>query len=302
MRLSRVTHVADPGAAPPGEDLAWSGEDLALVMDGATGLGPSLVDGATSDARWFVDTVAEHVRRRWSRTHEIVTAVRAALVDTAAEWPGPRDLPAHRLPSAGLALVALEGDEVVFVRVGDCEAFVRTPDGVLPVFSGSPLHELDEEALRVLVDHRASGATPGEALALVRPLLIANRELLNTPEGYPALSLTRVERMVPQVRRFPARVVERVLLATDGFTCAWRSYGLPGPVDWLDRASSAVADTLRALRVAEDADPDGDLFARFKPHDDATALVVDLGQAVREERTEHPVSRGARRSPPPGCA
>lgn len=278
VRLRQVAQLADPGGEPPGEDLTWSGADLAFVMDGATGLGPALVDGATSDARWFVDAVAEHLRDRWSRTRQAVTAVRAALVDTVADWPGPRDLPAHRLPSAGLALVALEGDEVVFVRVGDCEAFVTTPGGVRPVFAHSALHELDERALRALVDHRASGAARGEALASVRPLLVAHRELLNTPQGYPALSVTRVDGMVPQVRRFPAQVVGRVLLATDGFTCAWRSYGLPGPADWLDRAPTAAAETLAGLRAAEHDDLDGERFARFKPHDDATALVVDLAQ------------------------
>lgn len=293
MRLSQVAAVCEPGDAHPCEDTLWAGGDLAFVMDGASAMATPLLDAVTGDAAWFVATVTERLRHRWAESTSVTSALRDALADTAQTWsrltgaapshdPPAHDAPPpllpHRLPSAGLALVAIEHDDLVLLRVGDCELHVVTDDGTQRVFDDPPLRRLDERALERMAEYRDAGLSRDGALAAIRPMLIAHRDLLNDPAGYPALSVTRLDGLVPEVRRLPAHAVRRVLLTTDGFSCSWQSYALEEPSRWLPGAGidARVAEVLRRLRGIEEEDRDGLRHPRFARHDDATALVVDL--------------------------
>lgn len=279
-RLRQVAGLCAAGNPPGNEDLCVVNERLAFVLDGATGLGEPLLAGVSSDARWFVARFAERLQLRWQEAPVVLSALQRALADVTLEWQRLCDKPVavHRLPSAGLALVALEGDELVMLRLGDCEVYCLEVSGARRVFPDSPLLAYDQRAIEAVAQRRRQGQSFAEALEGVRPMLVAHRERLNTPEGYSALSVARAEQMVPEIGRVKASDVSRVLLTSDGFSAAWQGYGLEAPPGWIADAgiNERLGQLLAQLRALEDADPEGDRFVRLKRHDDATGVVVDV--------------------------
>lgn len=281
--MARLQHVGGLCAAgnPPGnEDLAVATEQLVCVLDGATGLGEPLLPGVSSDAQWFVEYFAERLFLSWQTEPVVLLAVRVALEEVLMEWQRlcQQTVAAHRLPSAGLALVALEGDDLVVLRLGDCEVYSSGRYGTRRVFPDSPLLRFDQQVIEAVAGLRRLGKSFAEALDSIRPMLVSNRQKLNTPQGYSALSVVRAEQMVPEVQRIKACNVNRVLLTSDGFSAAWQGYGLEHPACWIsdERIDEQMADILQKLRAIEAYDPEGDRFARLKPHDDATAVVLNV--------------------------
>lgn len=274
-----LARLCDAGSPPKNEDLYHIGEDLAFVLDGATGLGSSWLTDQSSDASWFVERLAHHLQQVWCETHRVENTLRVALTRVAEAWYArvPDDLPVEQLPSAAMVLVAREADELVMLRLGDCELYLTTEQGVERVFDDSPLQKLDRRVIDAVMDLRQRGHSLEDALRVVHPMLVAHRTLMNTPEGYSALSVARWEQIRPEIKRVEAGSVRRILLASDGFAAAWQAYGLDSPDALL--GSRAAQDTLevllRRLRELERVDAEGDRFPRLKCHDDATAVLLE---------------------------
>ena len=290
-RLRCLAQLCDSGNPSGNEDGFCIDETYALVLDGATGLGDSVLNGSASDASWFVERFANCLAQARRKEHATLAALRQALEAVAQAWRDQvkKDLPMYRLPSAGMVLVALEGDELVMVRLGDCELFAQYVPGqyesdfeISRVFSNSPLHDLDRHALQAVTALRDSGYLLSEALREIRPMLQAHRDQLNTPSGYAALSVARLEQMVPDVKRVPVNTVKRLLLVSDGFSAAWQLYGLDSPARWLatETPQATLNDLLYRLRETERQDPEGQHFPRFKCHDDATAVLLEITPSV----------------------
>ncbi|NAW34738.1 PP2C family serine/threonine-protein phosphatase [Halomonas alimentaria] len=274
-----LARVCDAGSPPKNEDLWHFGDDLAFVLDGATGLGPSRLTDQASDACWFVERLADHLRQAWCETHRVENALRIALARVAEAWYArvPDNLPVEQQPSAALVLAAREGDELVMLRLGDCELYLATKHGVERVFGDSPLQALDRRAINAVMDLRQRGHSLESALTAVRPKLVAHRTLMNTPGGYSALSVAHQNQIRPDIKRVEAWGVHRMLLASDGFAAAWQAYGIGTPDTLLGSrdAQGALEALLRRLRKLECQDAEGDLFPRLKCHDDATALLLE---------------------------
>lgn len=65
-----------------------------------------------------------------------------------------------------------------------------------------------------------------------------------------------------------------ILLCTDGYYRAVDSYGLHDNESLMAASAASVTDVLASLRKVEAADPDCIRHPRFKPADDATAVML----------------------------
>ena len=106
------------------------------------------------------------------------------------------------------------------------------------------------------------------------PQLLQGRKLRNTPGGYSILEAN------PSATEFAEYLdlgtPESVLLCTDGYYRAVDHYGLHSDESLL-KASSEVDGpdrVLRDIRAVEASDPACQKYLRFKPADDATAVVL----------------------------
>ena len=94
----------------------------------------------------------------------------------------------------------------------------------------------------------------------------------NKPGGYSVLECSEASLLMPEYTDLGHP--EDILLCTDGYYRAVDHYGLFDDQALLDASSASAEKVLAALRAAEAADPECRRFPRFKPADDATALML----------------------------
>lgn len=267
-----------PGDGPCNEDRVGATAHAAWVIDGATGVGESLMPHA-SDAGWFAEAFDTALRYHLERTPEASTPdVLRDAIEAVRRWfdaerraePGAP----YELPSAAFAMVRRIDDGLELSALGDCTIIHAAPDRAPSLFSASGVGRFEAETLAELAALYASDPTleVAEAKRLLMPRLRRNRTQMNTEDGYWILSLDprAVDHLERQWIGAGAGTVE-LALASDGFMRLHELFGLVTPGEMLAVRSAAEADAMLAkLRRAELEDDGCRTFVRAKRSDDAS--------------------------------
>ena len=282
MSLKLLEQISLPGdPIKANEDSFTTLDNAALVLDGATPLGPSLLPGP-SDAAWIAQFGARRLSAHLKDGDLPEQALKHALQDTQKSFAGLQRAPVRekwQLPCASL-MMAVElgrgrrGSTIEFLWFGDCAALIEQ-DGKVEIVG-------DAIAKRKAEAKRARGAAKSKALpsALgvhrpeILPLLRAARNHINSGKNWLFSPDARAARHVSR-QTIAAGEGARLLLASDGFLALISDYetydaaGLMRAV--LHQGLAALGEE---LRIIEKSDPSGEKFFRFKPSDDATALLL----------------------------
>ena len=280
-RLREIDRISAPGKAlRPNEDALGFETGLAIVLDGATGLGSKLLD-APSDAAWLAQQGAERFVRHAGSLHgpalitQVAEEVEAEFIRLRHRAPQET----YELPMASLILV--EPDEADRLRVqgfGDCGLIICRPDGSVEVFGkGFDLKDEEAKSAATLAAQQSVRATDNLTEPTFQAALRASRNRYNGGGGGWVFAPQAACAAHATTHTLHAPRGSRLLLATDGFLVLVTDYerydarGLIAAV--ADRGLSALMDELRAI---EAEDPDGVRYPRFKKSDDATALFVEV--------------------------
>lgn len=279
MRL-QVTDAATQPAKVVNEDGWIAAGGQLWVLDGASGLTPVPVTDGATDAAWLVDRARRVIEQRDSdRPADGLLGTLAAIVDDIdAVLPSSSSAHAHELPSASLVAVALEGDVLHALTLGDCRLILRMSGGEAVVIDdASVLDRLDRGAIELLAtEQRRSGASLDDARASIAGLLRSNRDLLNGPDGYHALAPGLDVGDVAQ-HRLAVTPGSTGLLVSDGFFRLVDTFHVMDPGELLDAVATQGTEALLGrLRAIEAQDPEGHRHARLKRSDDATAVAFEV--------------------------
>jgi hypothetical protein len=294
MSLVLLDSLSLPGdPAKANEDAFGRGEGCAVVLDGATPLFDESAGGlmpGPSDAAWIAQFGARRILAHLGDGDGPRKALRAALADARKSFAALSRAPVRenwQTPCASmmLAVETSSGPKASGIELlwfGDCAALVQQGDGPVTVI-GENFDRRATEADRA----RAVGARQklSPALNLHRPEILgplrAARNRVNsgdywlfTPDPRAAAHVSR-----RVVKLQPGAVV---LLATDGLLALASDYGA---YDAAGLLAAAQAKGLKALgeelRAIETADAGGDRYPRFKTSDDATGLLLRLGDRAQ---------------------
>lgn len=280
MHFEIVETLSLPGdPAKPNEDAFAADASGAVVLDGATMVSENLMPGK-SDAAWIASFGARRLRAHWNNSDSPRAALRHALADAERSFAGLRRRPPaapHEWPLASMIFAMPQDGGFEALWYGDCTALVLTPDGTASVV-GTATEKKSGEASAAQRFADETGLAPVEALkrAEYLPLFRTGRAAINTPAGEWLFAPLAAASEHVSHRKIAAPAGTLVLLCSDGFLA------LAGYRDWppqqvieaaRDRRLAALAEELRA---AEAADPDGRTHPRFKPSDDATAMLLKL--------------------------
>jgi hypothetical protein len=259
---------------------AGSTEDVSVawVLDGVTGINETKLFDASSDARWLVLKASARLQSLAADEVPLKTLLAElvhGLCDDVREALGGEGFPpGHDPPAACLMLVKLYGDGWQMLQLGDSSLlWRRRGDGGLG--SVVPDKTTDYTLANLAAQARRDGITDIKALlASFRARFHGERQKRNQPGGYSILEANPAAVTLAQVSAMgtPAQI----LLCTDGYYRAVDHYGLHDDAGLLDascRPEGAV-QVLAAIRAAEALDPQCERFPRFKPADDATAVVL----------------------------
>ena len=251
----------------------------AWIFDGVTGINGQNFLGGGTDAAWFVAKAHDHLRALAGLElplREVLSKlVQALIVDFKAVAKAlnlPKD---YDPPAACLILLKRYGETWQALRLGDSCLLARGSDGLHMSVAASPNtafdHWLSSEALK----RRDAGMLDiKELLAKFRPQLMEGRKLRNTLGGYGILEAS--PSAMEFAEYFDLGAPREILLCTDGYYRAVDYYGLHSEEGLVDAslASGGVNTVLNHIRSVEAADPTCVKYLRFKPSDDATAVVL----------------------------
>jgi Protein phosphatase 2C len=281
MRFELIDSLTLPGnPAKPNEDAFGHSANAALVMDGATGVGDSLMPGA-SDAAWLAQFGARRILSHLGESDAPVQAVRAALADAEKSFKALRrraPKETYEIPFASMMLVTAKAAGFEALSFGDCAALVKRPGAQIEIL-GIAFQNRTREAAGAARLAKAKGLNPAARTNLPQFLdaLRKERNSVNTGKGHWLFGpdVTAADHVAIKPVGAPAGTL--VLLSTDGFLALASDYGR---YDAEGLMAAAQTKGLKALgeevRAVEAGDPEGVAYPRFKTSDDATALLLRL--------------------------
>ncbi|MFC9603036.1 hypothetical protein ACFTTN_06190 [Streptomyces niveus] len=258
----RIDIATAPGSHPrPNEDWtavatpsAGSGGTL-IALDGVTP--PPNGDGCAHGVPWFTArlggalTELSASRREMSLADVLAESIRR----TADAHRDTCDLSHPRTPQATVVMVRWDSDTVEHLVLSDSTLLLESPDG----------------EVRAVVDDRLDRVPRS-----VRRQAAATDALRNAEGGFFTAAADPDVAAKAVTGRTPAAQVRTAVALTDG-AARWVEVFREG--DWADALAlvrkSGPQELIDRVRAAESADPDGVVFRRGKPYDDATVVYVE---------------------------
>jgi hypothetical protein len=280
----KLVGAVTQGSGPINED-GWgflgSAENItaAWVFDGVTGINARNLFPAGSDAAWIVAKAHDHLLKfaglDLPLPDILSRLVQALMIDFKAAAEGldiPHD---YDPPAACLILVKRYGSAWKTLRLGDSCLLARANSGAHTFVAASPNNAFDHWLSTEAAKRRDAGVLDIKALRdEFRPQLLQGRKLRNTPGGYSILEAREVTTEFAEYLDLGRP--ETLLLCTDGYYRAVDHYALHSEESLLKASSKAdgLDRVLRDIRAVEASDPACQKYLRFKPADDATAVVL----------------------------
>lgn len=252
----RITYATESAPGHVNEDYVICGNDWAAVLDGATA--PDGVDsGCIHDVRWLVRHLAAGIARRVVLSSAPLPDLLAgAIRETADAHSATCDLSNPDSPSSTVSIVRVRGDVADYLTLADSPIVIRGADHALTPATDDRLEHLP-------------GGRP-YSLELVR-------SLRNQPGGFWVASTDpgAAYRAVAGSRPFGAGT--EVGIFTDGVSRLVESYGYEWEHVFSIMETSGPGGVIALVRAAELERP----LRGAKQHDDATAVLMADGSAVR---------------------
>jgi hypothetical protein len=249
----RLVSEPAPDRRPPAlnEDLALTGPDFVVVLDGATA--PQGVEsGCRHSVAWLVSQLATHLATPLlTHSHAPLTDLLADAITTVrATHANTCDLTNPDSPSSTVAMVRLHSEQVEYLVLADSPIVMRSPAGVITVHSDDRIDLLPDRSLETV------------------------RRLRNRAGGFWVAS-TDPTAAYEAVTGFTDRAdVEAIAVLTDGAARYTERYGHP----WSDLLNILTTEGPRALLTqVRTHDQAASLpTPHTKRHDDATAILYTL--------------------------
>jgi hypothetical protein len=275
--LDTLSLPGDP--LKPNDDAFGHADNAAVVLDGATSLGESLMPG-DSDAAWIAHFGARRLMAHVRDGEAPKDALRFTLADAEKSFKAlRRRAPQEQweIPFASMAFASQCDDGFDFLWFGDCAGLLQRPSDKLEVLGDSfAAKELEaKRAAKLAKSLKRAPVASGEHSPYL-PDLRKSRNRINTGSHWAFSPDPRAADFVSTMR-VVAQPGAKLLLASDGFLALVSDYGRYSASSLMEKALAKGLAVLGAeLREIEDADPQGHKHPRFKKSDDATALLLQL--------------------------
>lgn len=251
-------HCTALGSGTENQDLALTGDDWALVLDGANP--PAGVDvGCAHGVAWIVGRLGVHLRDGLNDGKDSLAAILHAAVRATVADHGPGCDTAHpRSPGATVAVARTVGDDLEWLVLGDAAVLFEDTTGRVSIETDNRMYDLPE-----------APDTPEGIQAYVA-------RYRNKPGGAWFAGAVPEAAHHAFTGRVPVAELRRILLCTNGITRLTDRYDYRlADLVTLAITNRGPAALIDAVRGAELTDPGPERWSG-KRHDDATVVLVDL--------------------------
>ena len=251
----------------------------AWVFDGVTGINDRNYLPGGSDAAWLVHRAHSHLLKLAETDapipeilSQLVTALIVDWKIESARFEQPFD---YDPPATCLIFVKRYAAGWGALRLGDSILLAQTQSDRFLMFEESSNTGFDSWLSAEAQKRRAQGQfSVGALLAEFRPQLLAARKTRNSAESFGILKadLAAAHNAEYLELGFP----KNLLICTDGFYRAVDHYKLHDNQSLLATCGQegGTENILKNVRVVEQSDPQCQKYIRFKPADDASAIML----------------------------
>ncbi|BCG58853.1 protein phosphatase 2C domain-containing protein [Paenibacillus sp. URB8-2] len=267
------------------EDAVILNEELKLygVVDGATSLVPYRGEGNETGGRLasqIIKQYAENVTAGEFKGMEALLREANFRLGQEMKRCGINPQSKDELWTAGAALVRITDTFIEFIQVGDCMIYAIYEDGSIRPITRDHVAAIDHESKRIWVDGIESGVRSKDQLwESVKPVIAANKQKMNTAEGYSVLNGMAEAEQFFEYGRINRIRLQSLLLVSDGLF-----YPDEGETAEEDAVKSLVRKVSQTglsryaewLLQLEREDAECIRYPRFKVSDDKTGIYIRL--------------------------
>lgn len=274
----RIESLSSVGSKQINEDTSFIGDDLVAVFDGAS---PLIKGGPIIDGRTGGQIASKTARQVFAENQDSDISLEDLLVAAnddvrqAQERAGVNYMDAGKAWGTTISAARFSDGYVEWASVGDSPVLVKYRDSDdTELVAGQD--DWDTESLNLWKSLVVQGVEDPRHDSRMESQLLKVRRQANLKYGYcngnPAMeSFIRLGGL-------PVKEVGSLILMTDGFMLPKEN---PGDADdWAQFARlyslGGLRNVLKNIRDAEKQDRNCRKWLRFKTHDDATAIAVDL--------------------------
>lgn len=264
------------------EDSVFYDGKLLIVMDAATSLDNLHLTPAVSDGCWFSENTVSMLSRLLA---DSAVSIKDSLRTTASVLKKQLDAygynnDAEAYPSGSVMIARIQGSTVELFTVGDCTAVIAFNDArPEKVIHDDSVTKLDNAVIAALLHkQRKSGKSIIELLPEVNSLLLANRKLRNSTNGYWIFDPVGMGIEHGTSLTFNSSEIKAIALMSDGFArISSMKKTHEGAV--LDLLKNTPADVLTDdLFELLDRDSHFNKYPRFKARDDTSVIYAEIGK------------------------
>jgi hypothetical protein len=272
-----ISIATQPGSTTrPNEDFVAAYTAAAVVLDGLTAP-PELGTGCRHGTPWYVRWLGARIIEGISTSPSagLQEILSDAITEVAKSHADTCDLEHPGTPSSTVAIMRERSDSVDYLVLFD-SVIVLELGAELAVLSDDRIAAFAQSERVATRQHAIGSAEHAEA---VRQLVAAERRHRNQPEGYWVAGATPESARHAIVGSVKRDDVVRAALLTDGASCLADAYAMcdwSGLLDLLDQRGPA--ELIAQVRKAEESDPRGMRWPRYKQSDDASVAFCRLGR------------------------
>jgi hypothetical protein len=259
------------GSGSENEDWAGATPSVAVVLDGITSPPGMEETGCSHGTPWLVRTIGSNLMllAEQQASLGLPGMLGQAIATTAARHAETCDLDDPATPSAAVAMVRATSSGLDYLVLSDAVVVIEGREDVHVI---SDLRGQDVIASERAATFAHPIGCPEHAKAR-QAMVEVQRSYRNAAGGYWVAAGKPEAARHALIGQVPRSDVRRAAVLSDG-AAALVDYGLTdwnGLLDILEHDGPAAL--IGRVRDAEQSDPDGIRWRRFKPSDDATAIL-----------------------------
>jgi hypothetical protein len=271
--MTQISASTVPGSPnKPNEDWYGLTPNMAIVLDGVTSP-PTMNSGCIHGVPWYVSNLGAQLLSFASANP--LRALRDCLADginaTANLHRQSCDVNHSGTPSATVVMTRFDGGELEYLVLSDSTLLIDAGDRI-QVRTDKSLDRI-ARAERARVSEVAIGTE--DHAGAVRDMVEVQRQWRNRDGGYWLAAADPAAAAHAISGNLGLDQVERAVLLSDGASCLVDVYKAES---WRGLIKRATADgptaVIERVRAIERGDTEGSRWARFKPSDDATVVIL----------------------------
>ncbi|ULO05588.1 protein phosphatase 2C domain-containing protein [Paenibacillus sp. 19GGS1-52] len=280
-----IDWISVQGTGEWNEDAVILNHDLKIygVVDGATSLVPYRGTSKETGGRLASQLIKQYAEQLTSTEFNgLDTLLKEANSRLGQEMErcGINLHSKDELWTAGAALIRITDTYIEFIQVGDCMIYAMYEDGSIRSLTRDHVAAIDLQSKRIWEEGIATGVLTKELLwEMVKPVIAANKQKMNTPEGYSIINGMAEAEPFFEYGRINLIKLHSLLLVTDGLF-------YPGEVGNTEEdlvnslvryvTEKSLEQYAEWLLQLERADTECIQYPRFKISDDKTGIYIRL--------------------------